>query len=365
MPEAFPTVRPVGSVLPPDVLARIANGDPELGGLTAADYGLGAGELLREAAARAWNTAKKFWAAFRAATEALPANESGVTQTRQQWLLPLLHELGYGEPEFRRTFSKKVDQNRDETTFSKKVDQNSDDAAAGRRSPIDYWAGTVPLHLVSFRQSLDHGTLLKRVHPNPAPPRLQGAVAGKAPHALLQEYLNSSDAIYGVLSNGHLLRLLRASASLTRQAYLQFDLEAMFEGGEYADFVLLFLVLHRSRLPGDPLKRGQPKPLPLPSEKGPCWLDTWRERAESQGTRALGELRQGVEAAIQALGTGFLVHPANDALRGRLASQNLSPHDYYQQLLRLIYRLLFLFVAEERDLIYPAAVPPLHKRRYL
>ncbi len=318
MSADFPTVHTIGGLLPPDLLQRVAAGDAELGGLAPQDYGLSARERIGEAAARAWARAKGYWAAFRAATQDLPEAESGVTQTRQQWLLPLLRELGYGEPEFRAA--------------AEEVD--------GRRYLISYRAGPVPLHLVGFRQSLDQAV---------------PAAAGQrrlSPHALLQDYLNRADALYGIVSNGRQLRLLRDNASLTRQAYLEFDLEAMLEGGVYADFVLLFLVLHRSRLP----QAG--------AEAGACWLEQWRAKAETQGTRALGALRDGVAAAIQALGTGFLAHPANDALRWRLASGELSVAGFYQQLLRLIYRLLFLFVAEERDLLFPPDAAPDDRRRY-
>jgi len=318
MAAEFVTVRSEGGLFPPDLLHRIVGGDQDLGGLTSQDYGLAAADRLGEAAARAWSKAKAYWAAFRAATSDLPASETGVTQTREQWLLPLLRELGYRDLEYRA----------------------GAEVIADRRYLISHRSGPVPLHFVSFRQSLDR-----------AAPSMSGQ-RRMSPHALLQEYLNISDASYGIVSNGLQLRLLRDSASLTRQAYLEFDLEGMFDGGVYADFVLLYLVLHRTRLPRAEIEASQ------------CWLEQWRAKAESQGTRAMGELRNGVEEAIVALGTGFLSHPANEILRQRLNSGQLSVASYYQQLLRLIYRLIFLFVAEERDLIFPPDADPTDKRRY-
>jgi hypothetical protein len=50
------------------------------------------------------------------------------------------------------------------------------------------------------------------------------------------------------VSNGLRLRLLRDSKRLTRQTYVEFDLEAMLDGEVYADFVLLWLLLHQSRV---------------------------------------------------------------------------------------------------------------------
>jgi hypothetical protein len=67
--------------------------------------------------------------------------------------------------------------------------------------------------------------------------------------------------------------------------------------------------------------------------------------------RAREQLRGGVERAINALGTGFLRHRDNAGLRQRLRDGELDRQDYYRQLLRLVYRLLFLFVAEDRDLL--------------
>src|SRR5579884_3788271 len=51
------------------------------------------------------------------------------------------------------------------------------------------------------------------------------------------------------------------------------------------------------------------------------------------------------------LGTGFLKHPANGDLRRRLRVGELDKQEYYRQLLRTVYRLLFLFVAEDRELL--------------
>lgn len=51
---------PEGGLLPPDLLARIAATDAELGGLTPADYGLERGERLSEAAAQACAACKTY-----------------------------------------------------------------------------------------------------------------------------------------------------------------------------------------------------------------------------------------------------------------------------------------------------------------
>jgi hypothetical protein len=157
------------------------------------------------------------------------------------------------------------------------------------------------------------------------------------------------------VSNGLRIRVLRDNASLTRQAYLEFDLEAMMNGEVYADFVVLWLVCHQSRVENagaDPGGR-------------PCWLEVWSKAAQARGTRALEGLRGGVEKAIEALGKGFIGHPANGSLRSALSSGAVSTLELYRQLLRLVYRLIFLFVAEDRQLLYDPAADAESRERYV
>src|SRR5262249_1439934 len=72
-----------------------------------------------------------------------------------------------------------------------------------------------------------------------------------------------------------------------------------------------------------------------------------------QGGRVRDKLRDGVEEALKTLGTGFLQHPDNAALLERVKTGTLTAAEFHRQLLRLVYRLLFLMVAEERRMIVP------------
>jgi len=334
MPRAalstFATVSSEGGLLPPDLLASIAGNDPALPGLAPEDFGLAKSERVNDAAARAWANVRTYWAAFQAAAGSLGSGERGLTETRELWLLPLFRELGYGRLAYRPA--------------AEEID--------GRRYAISHQAGedaaAPPVHTVSFRDPID----------KPGPRAGGDGVAAPrvSPHGVTQEYLNRTDHLWGVVSNGTRLRLLRDNASLSRAAFVEFNLEAMMEDGAYADFVLLYLLLHRSRLPG---------PGQAPET---CWLERWRGAAEAGGARALDELRAGVEAAIRTLGQGLLDHPANDALRERLTSGELTVEGYYRQLLRLVYRLLFLLAAEDRGLLFEPGAEPrraeVYRRHY-
>ncbi len=200
--------------------------------------------------------------------------------------------------------------------------------------PVSHAWQKTPIHLVGFRVDLDR----------------RGGQAS-SPHGLVQEFLNrSDDHLWAFLSNGRRLRILRDNAGLTRQAYVEFDLEAMMDGEAYADFSLLWMLCHESRGPVD--------------NPADCWLERWSKAAQERGTRALDQLRDGVETAITALGRGFLSHPANAALREALRTGRLTRQDYYRQLLRAVYRLLFLFVAEDRGVLLDPGAPEAARRRY-
>ena len=301
----FQTIRSEGGLLPPDLLRRILDPHGGLGGVRPEDYGLPRGERLGEAITPGWNRLLRHWADFREAAAGLRESEAGGALTNDRWTLPLLRELGFGP-----------------------LPTSAGPEAAGRRWAINRFLGPVPVHLVGCHVNLDRRS-----------PGVRGAARAN-PHGLVQEFLNrSGQHLWAVVSNGLQLRLLRDSQALSRQSFLEFDLEAMFAGEAYSDFVLLWLAAHATRFA--PREGGGPES---------CWLEAWTEEARKQGARALGDLRGGVEQALQALGQGFVGHPRNARLRDELRQGELALLDLHGQLLRVVYRLIFLFVAEDRML---------------
>ena len=148
-------------------------------------------------------------------------------------------------------------------------------------------------------------------------------------------------SLWGIVSNGSKLRILRDNPSLTRPSYIEADLDLVFTEELYPDFAALWLAGHASRL------------KPIDGKPSSCIIETWRAKAHETGERALENLRDGVTEALRQIGNGFLQHPDNDDLRAALEDGTLPPEHYFQQLLGLVYRLLFLFAAEERDLLHP------------
>ncbi len=184
--------------------------------------------------------------------------------------------------------------------------------------------------------------------------------AQRSPYSLTQEFLNRSvQHRWGFVSNGLKLVVLHDNVSLVRASNVEFDLEAMFEGEVYSDFVLLFALCHQSRV--EILAEERPEE---------CWLEKWSKLAEEQGTRAREKLRVGVERAIQALGTGFRTARGNTALNEALRTGTLDAQEFYRELLRMVYRILLLLVAEDKrlgedqNLLHPPDSTPEARRRY-
>lgn len=310
----YPTINTVGALLPPDLLTRLANG--ELDHLTPNTYGLPETFTLRQAAARAWELLLPTYRSFQTRLATLPDGDPATTVTRDRWTSILLRELGYDL----------------ENVPNIHIDGDTFD--------VRHLDGHVPIHMLGWNVDLD-----KRAATN-----IRGA-SRTAPHSLIQELLNRTDKhLWAILTNGQRLRLLRDNIVMGRPAYIEFDLEGMFTGEQFADFAILYALAHATRLRSD--------------QPADCILEAWRNTAINDGTRALEHLRDGVVEALKALGTGFLEHPDNTDLRDLLKDNHGATEDYYRWLLRLVYRLIFLFVAEDRDLLHPEDTPRDIRQRY-
>ncbi|WP_411573512.1 Eco57I restriction-modification methylase domain-containing protein [Streptomyces fradiae] len=315
---AFTAVTTVGGLLPADMLLRIAEAR-NLPGTKPADYGLPASVPVRDEAERAWEYLKPLWRDLRAALPSDPATGAPAAdptgRAGTDWLAQLFRKLDFGALT---------------EVGAAGIPADSD---TEKRFPVSHRHGPALVHRIPWNQELD-----KR----PA--------AGHVPaQSMLQDCLNRTEAhLWGVLTNGRRLRLLRDSSSFTTAAYVEFDLEAIFDGELFSEFVLLYCVLHASRFT---VAEG--------AAASGCWLEKWRTVAIESGSRALDHFRDGVQAALTVLGTGFLSHPGNDELR-----KHLDVHAFQAALLRLVYRMIFLFVAEDRGALLDPEADELTRDRF-
>jgi hypothetical protein len=214
---------------------------------------------------------------------------------------------------------------------------------------MQYLRNRLSAHRAASRPSHDFTwTCLEQLqHTNAHPFRLHGGERAKtadgyiytwagqdedAFFAIAQRDLNRHGDVWGLVTLGERVRLIRTNKSLTKQAYVEFSLHSMLDEKDYSAFMLFFLLAHRTRF-------NRPSPL-----------EGWRAQAYAAGERALTQIKKSVEQAIERLGTGFL-HAGNLELNQRLAKGELSVEAFHRQVIRIAYRLIFLFVTEDRNLL--------------
>jgi hypothetical protein len=305
----YPSIRIEGAILSPDILDRLEDAP----GQRPADFGLESTARVKDEIARAWADAQDYWRIFQRRLETLRADSPATTETRQQWIVPLLGLLGY-QLEYQ---PRGVELNGKLYAISHRVTNR----------------GNIPLHIIGYREPAGLDRKPERV------------ALRMSAHAMVQEYLNLQDERYGLVTNGRVLRLLRDTSRLVKLTYLEFDLDRMFTDGLFADFAVFYRLLHASRLPQ------------TVDTASSCWLERYHQDSLEQGTRIREGLRLAVTEALEILGTGFLAHHDNAALRQQATQHELRPDAYFNYLLRLVYRLLFLMVTEERGLVFASATP--------
>lgn len=301
----LPTIQLEGSLFLPDQLEKAAQGRAQ--GQTEVDYGVPKGVKLKDEYSRAFQIACAQWQHFATQLDRADVDAQRLTIG---FVSELLRDaLGYTP-----------------------VQPATSVQVAAMAYPVNVMAGRMAVLVAPHNLALDD-----------ADPRFAVAGSGnrkKSAFQAMQELLNASpEHTWGIVSNGKQLRLLRDAASLTRPTYLEFDLADLLGGQRYAEFANVWRLLHGSRAPQ--------------SGGAACVWEQWREAGKAEGTRVRDGLRNGVEKALLTFGEGFLQHPANDALRAALHDGSLSKDAYFQQLLRLIYRLIFVFTVEERGVLHP------------
>jgi len=316
----FAGIEVVGALLTPDMLGRIAafdaNDQSEDG------YGIPAGLKLRDEIARYYRIGEALWFRFAAA-------RSHSVGASERFVLELLRQcFGFDA-----------------------IKPQATTLVGEREFPVRHSAlnGRVPIVIApapvdgARRSGLEESLV-----------QLGDGSRRRSATLLLQEYLNSMEsACWGLTSDGVSLRLLRDNISLTRPAWIEANLAKIFSEGLFPDFSALWMLIHQSRFGSDHAAIAD------------CSLERWRDRGRTEGVAAREKLRQGVEAALRELGQGFIEHPKNDLLRQALRDGSLTRQSFFEELLRLVYRLIFLFAAEDRELLHAPDATPEARQAYL
>lgn len=308
----YTTINIQGNLLSQEILQKIETGEAQ--GQQATDFGFEPGTNIRSEIEYAWSRIKLDWKHFSDRSTNLPASDPYGTTLSRRWMEQFFSSLGF---ELTKEKSGLQGDNHQSYTISHTA------------ANLDQ----LPIHIVGF---------IEPNHPdkNTLDVKSSGGTSRLSPHATVQEYLNVTEHLFGIATNGLQLRLIRDSGRLIKLTYVEFDLKRMLDEDKYSEFTLLYRLLHASRFPR------------TKNEADQCLLEKYYQDSIESGNRIRDGLSQAVKESLLALGNGFLQHEHNTALREKIKSGQLTAKNYYRQLLRIVYRLLFLMVTEERDLIY-------------
>ncbi|MHA1251089.1 MAG: Eco57I restriction-modification methylase domain-containing protein [Candidatus Helarchaeota archaeon] len=159
----------------------------------------------------------------------------------------------------------------------------------------------------------------------------------KSHHDICQQFINLNPEIkWLIISNGRLLRILTKYYHSYSKGYLEFDLENILANRDWVEFTTLFSLLHKSRFISDPKTQ---KNL----------IEVFQEKSTKEGIKIGDKIRDNVRNAIELLGNGFIQQ--NLEFLNKLNNGQIELQDFYAELLRIIYRIIFILYAEQRGML--------------
>lgn len=252
---------------------------------------------LDEQITLAWKDLQELW-------DEVNLNKMDITEARKKWILPFFRTLGF----------KPVYQPQDIITSG---DERLKFHISHRGFPEER---DPMIHTVSPSEDLDVRNASDRNK--------------KSPHDTIQIYLNvEKKAQWALLTNGIVLRILRDFYHTSTNGYVEFDLQNIFTDRSYSDFRALYRMVHASRFSKD--------------KDGITSLEHFYKESLAAGVKVGEDLRGNVKKAIETLGNGFLTGD----LAQRMISDEKFCKEYYEELLHMIYRILFLLFAEQRGML--------------
>ncbi len=167
-------------------------------------------------------------------------------------------------------------------------------------------------------------------------------LSNKNPSYQIAFYIQQSGLHWGILTNGRHWRLYHSSNAHKLDHYYEVDLPALLASGDVAAFLYFYVFFRRAAFDQQTLSVSA-----LLKES----VDYAQGISES--------LKEQVYRALRYVAQGFLDHSAN----GLSASDPAMLQDIYDSSLILLYRLLFIFYAEARNLL-PIHDSDLYRERY-
>ncbi|MFW5691243.1 MAG: Eco57I restriction-modification methylase domain-containing protein, partial [Chloroflexota bacterium] len=157
----------------------------------------------------------------------------------------------------------------------------------------------------------------------------QSAPGQRNPAQQIDEYLRYSELPWGILTDGRTWRLYHRDSS-KYNSYYAVDLDHLLESGNVDAFLYFYAFFRREAFTSG-------------------WLRKVLEGSEDFAQKLTDKLEDEVYEALEMIAQGFL-----DYRRNRLSAEPATLRNIYEQSLVLLYRLLFIFYAESREIL------PLH-----
>jgi len=151
-----------------------------------------------------------------------------------------------------------------------------------------------------------------------------------SPHDAMQRFLVLKEGVdWSILFNGRYVRLLRKYYHEYTRGFVEFDLENILEDRNLAEFRLMYMLLHSNVFRGE-------KPI-----------EGFYERSKQIGVKIGDRLRDNVKAALELLANDLLT----DELRRHYEENPEEVDEFFRQLLRVFYRVMFILYAEQRGML--------------
>lgn len=240
-------------------------------------------------------------------------NES---QTEHEFIQPLLDIL-WGRENYRVQPPLKTGDIRGRPDYALFLSGQQRDEADKLQGEQEYWRHAVALaDAKPWASSLD---------------RQRGS--GENPSAQVCHYLYRSQVRWGILTNGRHWRLFERDRSSPGGIYFEVDLQSILDQEDVEGFKTFYLFFRREAL--------------LPDKTGVSFVEKVFQGSVEHATEVGNRLKDAVYDALRYLMNGFLAHPAN-----RLhAEEGETLQQVHENSLIVLYRLLFLLYAEDRDLL--------------